>query len=247
MPLTIPPSVAYQAPLVPIAGRWRSAPAEGDKYIACEIDWGVTVPLGKAVQFSLNAGPVEFSQIVAFSVDNGRNGSDVSFIFPDTGRQLTVPAFSQGVYPVFTAALTFYAMADNSVVGDVTEFEILNAMPPPVSVLPSQEQSHAGVSGIGMGNGTTALVAAGVNGTVQGFSGTIFVPAGATGFCVVALVDGAGQSLWATFVNGSTAAQNIPISVQNLALRFTNGVNVVVSSSSLSAGNAVMNVYYSVP
>ena len=167
--------------LVPIAARWNKPPAEGDKFIACEIDWGVTTPVGQAVQISLTAGPVALSQIVAFSVDNGRSGSDVSFIFPDTGKQLTVPAFAQGVYPVFTGSLSFYVMAEVAAVGDVTQFEILNSLPPPVSVLPSQLQSHSGVTGIGLvANLTTPIIPAGVNGTLQGFAGTFFVPAAAT-------------------------------------------------------------------
>lgn len=248
MPLTIPAFVAYQSPLLPIAGRWNTKPSEGDKFIACEIDWGITVPIGKAVQFSLNAGPVEFSQIVAFSVDNGRNGSDASFIFPDTGRQLTIPAFSQGVYPVFTNSLTFYVIAEAASVGDVTEFEILNSMPPPVSVLPSQEQSHGSLAGINLAaNGASAIIPAGVNGTLQGFTITAFVPAGATGSNVVYLQDGTGAQVFASFVNGAAQAQSITITQSNLAWRFTNGLNFVVTGSTLSAGNCVVNVYYSVP
>src|SRR5262249_38983560 len=182
------------------------------------------------------------------SVDNGRNGGDVSFLFPDTGRQLTVPAFAQGVYPVFTNALTFYVDAPASLLGDVTVFEILNSVPPPVSVLPSEEQSRSGVTGLNIANNqTTPIVPASVNGTLQGFNMTFFVPAGATGFCVIALQDGAGNQFWATFVNGTATAQNIDIAQSGLALRFTNGINFVVSSSTLSAGNGVANVYYSVP
>lgn len=248
MPLTIPPFVAYQSPLIPISARWRSPPPEGDKFIACEIDWGVTVPAGQAVQFSLNAGPIEFSQIVAFSVDNGRSGADVSFIFPDTGRQLTVPAFSQGTYPVFTNAMTFYAIAEAATVGDQTEFEILNSVPPAVSVLPSQEQSHTGVGGLNIApNQTTPIVPAGINGTLQSFSLSFYIPAGATGFNVISLQDGTGRQLWASFVNGAAAAQNLTFSQSNLGLRFANGINFVVASSTLSAGNGVVNLYYSVP
>src|SRR6185436_3787700 len=206
MPLTIPPFAAYQAALIPVASRWHTKPVEGPKFIPCEIDWGVTVPIGHAVQFSLNAGPVEFSQIVAFSVDSGRFGSRATFIFPDTGKQLTLPPFAQGVYPVFTNSLTFYVQGDDVSTGDVTVFEILNSMPPPVSVLPSQLQSHSGITGLSLSDSTTALVPAGVNGTLQGFSATVFIPAAATGFCIVSLVDGAGQTIWASFLNGAAQA-----------------------------------------
>jgi hypothetical protein len=248
VPFTIPPFAQYQAPLVPIAGRWNQAPPEGDKFIPVEIDWGVTVPAGNAVQIALNSGPVQFSQIVAMSVDNGRNGGDVSFLFPDTGKQLTVPAYAQGVYPVFTNALTFYVDCPAGVTGDMTVFEVLNSMPPPVSVLPSQEQSHSGVTGINTAiNGTTTIVPAGINGTLQAFSLTLYVPAAATGFCVVILQDGTGVQKWASFLNGAAQEQSIPVTQSGLALRFNNGLNFVVASSTLSSGNAVVNVYYSLP
>jgi hypothetical protein len=249
VPLTIPPFVAYQAPLVPIAARWHTKPPEGDKFIPCEIDWGLTVPLGQSVQFSLSAGPVEFTQIVAFSVDNGRCGGSASFLFPDTGKQLTLPPFAQGVYPVFTNALTFYVQGDGVSVGDVTVFEILNSMPPPVSVLPAQIQSHSGVSGINLAAvGTSVLIPAGVNGTLQAFTMTFYVPAAATGTATVFLQDGTGVNIWASFINGAATAQTIPVSQTGLALRFTNGLNFVVAAgSTLSAGNGVANVYYSVP
>jgi len=248
VPLTIPPFAAYQAALIPVASRWHTKPVEGPKFIPCEIDWGVTVPIGNAVQFALSAGPVEFSQIVAFSVDNGRSGGSATFIFPDTGKQLTLPPFAQGVYPVFTNSLTFYVQGDDVLPGDVTVFEILNSMPPPVSVLPSQLQSHSGITGVNIApNGSTNVVPAGINGTLQGFSITVFVSAAATGFCVVSLVDGAGQSIWASFFNGAAQAQSVPITQGGLSQRFRNGLNLVVSSSSLTSGNAVVNVYYSVP
>jgi len=248
VPIQIPPFVAYQPALIPIAARWRHPPPEGDKFVACEIDWGITVPVGRAVQFSLNAGPVEFSQICAMSVDNGRNGGDVSFLFPDTGRQLTVPAFAQGVYPVFTNALTFYVDAPASLLGDVTVFEILNSVPPPVSVLPSEEQSHTGLTGLNIAvNQTTPIVPAGVNGTLQGFNFTFNIPAAATGGCTLALTDGGGNSFWAMFINGQTTAQTIVVTQSNLALRFTNGLYFSVSGSTLTSGNGVVNVYYSVP
>jgi hypothetical protein len=232
--------------LIPVNSRWRTKPLEGDKFIAAEIDWGVTVPIGQAVQFSLNAGPVEFSQICAFAVDNGRNGGDVSFIFPDTGRQLTIPPFAQGVFPVFTNALTFYALSENALVGDVTEFEILNALPPPVSVLPSQEQSHAGASGIGLStNSTTPVVAAGTNGTLQGFTVSGSALASGTGNCEVQISDGTGALLWAAFVSEPSGA--LSATQSGLQLRFTNGLNFVVSGTTLTGGFAVVNLYYSVP
>lgn len=246
MPITIPPSVAYQAALIPVTARWNVMPPEGPKFIPAEVDWGVTVPIGQAVAFSLNAGPVEFSQIVAFSVDNGRNGGDVSFIFPDTGRQLSVPAFAQGVFPVFTNSLTFYVISENSLAGDITEFEILNTMPPPVSVLPSQEQSNVSTPATGLNvNGSTPAIPAGITGTLQGYEITLNLPT--TGQATVSLVDGAGHTLMSHVFAASAASQTLALTQSNLRLRFTNGVNLVVSASTMPSGNCTANLFYSVP
>jgi hypothetical protein len=253
MPLTIPPFVAYQAPLIPIAGRWNKVPPEGDKMIPIEIDWAITAPAGQAVQFSLNAGPVEFTQIVALSVDNGRNGADVSFIFPDTGRQLTVPAYSQGVYPVFTNASTFYVISESANVGDISEFEILNSMPPPVSVLPSQEQSHSASPGVDLAtNGITPIVAAGTTGTLQGFqiSLTLRNLDAADHAATLFLLDGNGTVLWATIlIVPHDTAQTTSVAQSGLRLRFANGLSFSVQGSTIPVGNsyATVNAYYSVP
>lgn len=252
MPLTIPPFAAYQAPLIPIAARWRTPPVEGDKFVPCEIDWGVTVAAGLAVQFALNAGPVEFTQIVAVSVDNGRNGSNVSFIFPDTGKQLTIPAYAQGVYPIFSNAMTFYVESTSAVSGDVTVFEILNSMPPPVSVLPSQAQNNATSTGIAIGtNGTSQIVPTSViAGTLNAITIDVSAQAGATAqTAVVTLQDGLGHVLWSTGINvAANGALDQAYSLSGLSVRFFNGLAIVIGSSTISGGGFVSaNVYYSVP
>lgn len=249
MPIVVPPFVPYQAPLIPIRGLWNHPPPEGDRFIPVEVDWGVTTGLGMAIQISITAfSPVEFSQVCALNVDNGRNGADVDFLFPDTGRQLTVPAYCQGLFPVISNAMTFYVVSSSANVGDVTVFEICNSVPPPVAILPSQEQSHAGVSGIGLAaNSVNPLIPAGIVGTLQGFAITLFIPAGATGAATISLQDGTGAGIWATFANGAATEQTVQINQSGLRLRFVNGLNFVVASSTLSAGNAVATVYYAVP
>lgn len=248
MPLTIPPFAAYQAALIPVASRWSLAPPEGSKMIPAEIDWGVTVGVGLAVQFALNAGPVEFTQVVAFSVDNSRCGADVSFIMPDTGKQLTVPATAQGVYPVFTNSLTFYASAPGSNVGDVTVLVILNSMPPPVSVLPSEEQTSAAVAGINLLTaGTTQLIPAGVTGTLQGAS-LMFTNGGAAAFVAgVSLRDGTGAILW-TWAMTIAANSTTTVPLSALKMRFYNGLQFLIASpSGTGPAAATINLYYSVP
>jgi hypothetical protein len=111
MPLSIPAFDQYQSPMFPLRGLWNCVPREGDKFVNVEIDWQTTTKT-TCVQFSLSGNsPVALSQIVALYVDNGRSGSDVDFIFPDSGFVLTVPAHNQGMFPVLTNALMFYASA----------------------------------------------------------------------------------------------------------------------------------------
>jgi hypothetical protein len=248
VPITIPPFVQYQAPIYPIAGRWNQAPPEGDKFIPLEIDWGLTVPQGEAVQIALNNGPVEFTQIIALSVDNGRNGGDVSFLFPDTGKQLTVPAYSQGCYPVFTNALTFYIISPAAALGDVTCFEVLNSMPPPVAIQPSQTQSNASTPGVSLANGTTQLIPASVTGTLQAYDIVIDIVQSATaGTGTLAMIDGSGQNLWGHVINApASTTQTIPITASGIRLRFYRGISLVVSASTL-VGNITLNLFYSVP
>lgn len=250
MPLTIPNFVQFQAPLFPLRGLWNVSPGEGDRFVNAEIDWGTPGLTGAScVQFQLSGNsPVAFSQIVAMSVDNSRCGSDVDFIFPDSGFILTVPAFNQGVYPVFTNALMFYANSPLSVLGDVTIVQILNSMPPPVAIQPSSEQQQAGLQQLGLvTNGSTPVIPASVlGGTIDNIAVTISIGTGTTGAGLLQLVDGTGQVLWETIVEAATG--NTSISIPNLRLRFRNGVNAVVSISTLTGlPFATINLYYSTP
>lgn len=250
MPLTIPNFVQFQAPLFPLRGLWNASPPEGDRFVNAEIDWGTPGLTGAScVQFQLSGNsPVAFSQIVAMSVDNSRCGSDVDFIFPDSGFILTVPAFNQGVYPVFTNALMFYANSPLAVLGDVTIVQILNSMPPPVAIQPSSEQQQAGLANLNLNtNGTTAIIPASVaGGTIDAMSITIAIASGATGAGQLELVDGTGQILWETIVEADVG--NTSINLTGLRLRFRNGVNAVVLGSTLTGVTfATINLYYSTP
>jgi hypothetical protein len=252
MPITVPPFQAYQAPLIPLPGKWNAKPVEGDKFVPAEIDWGVTTGGTNAVQFALSSfSPVEFSQIVALYVDNGRNGSDVDFLFPDTGKQLTVPAYCQGLFPVITNSLTFYCVSALAGVGDVTIFEILNSLPPPIAVLPSQEQSQASATGIAMtATGSTQVIPPGTIGTIQSASILLSYATGASAqTCDFQLIDGNGTVLFAYHIAApaSTVATLAPINLGPLRLRFFNGVRFVVTQTTMTSCVATVNLYYSVP
>lgn len=248
MPIVVPPFVPYQAPLIPIRGLWNNPPPEGDRFIPVEIDWGVTTGLGMAVQISISAfSPVEFSQVCALNVDNGRNGADVDFLFPDTGRQLTVPAYCQGMFPIISNAMTFYVVSQGANVGDITVFEICNSIPPPVAILPSQEQSHANQNSISLtANGSTPVVPAGITGTVQSIA-MVLTNSGATQVSAnIFLVDGANNLIWAEGM--SLPAESVtPINLTGLRIRFTNGIVFNVTSAGAGTAFATVNIYYSVP
>src|SRR5262249_24566930 len=146
---------------------------EGDRFVNAEIQWRITTGATVCVQFDLSGNsPVAFSQIVAFSVDNSRCAGDVQFVFPDSGFVLDVPAYNQGVYPVFSNSLMFYALSPRGVVGDITVFQVLNSMPPPVAIQPSVIQEAVAPGGVLMDGSVASvqLVPAGVSGTLVGLS-----------------------------------------------------------------------------
>lgn len=250
--LTIPPFVQYQQPLFPLRGLWNRAPAEGDLFVNIEVDWLVTTNGLTAVQFSLSGNsPVTLSQIVALAVDNSRSGADVAFVFPDSGFSLVVPAHEGGVFPVLTNALMFYAVATSAIGGDVTVFQVLNSMPPPIPISPTFQQNHVGASGIPpQTNGSTAILPAGTSGTLNTLSMSIDLVAGASaGSVQLSIVDGAGHQLWANIYNvAASTTVNYPVNVSGLDLRFTNGLNFVVGgSTNITGGAIVVNAYYSTP
>lgn len=251
MPIIIPPFTPYQAPLIPIRGLWNNPPPEGDRFIPVEIDWGVTTGIGMAVQIAITAfSPVEFSQIVALNVDNGRNGADVDFLFADTGRQLTVPAYCQGLFPVISNAMSFYVVSTGAATGDITVFEICNSLPPPIAIQPSEEQSHAAVPNLDLHtNGSTVLVPAGTTGTVQSFTLAIAGAATTAGAAGFQLVDGTGAVLYTQTIAIPNGSSNQTVPVTGVRLRFINGLNAVIGSSNVPAAsaNVAINLYYSVP
>lgn len=252
MPVTVPPFTTYQAPLIAVPGWWNARPVEGDRIIGCEIDW--TAPgtgAGLCVQVSVSAfSPVEFSRIAAIAVDNGRNGSGVEFLFPDTGQTLSVPPYGQGTFPVYTNAKTFYVLSPQAGAGDVTTFGICNSVPPPVAIEAAEITSQAVVAGISTSvAASTVLIPAGITGTLTGFSITVGYQAGAgVQTAGLYLRDGSGNNLWAGNPNvGANAVGNVVYSLSGLDLRFYNGLNLIVAAGTNLTGSAAASIYYSVP
>jgi hypothetical protein len=229
----------------PLRGLWNHKPVEGDKFVSAEIDWGVTTKAGNAVQFALSGNsPVALSQIVAVNVDNARNNVDVLFLFPDSGFVLQVPAYAQGFYPVLTNALMFYVSAPGAVIGDHTVFNVLNSMPPAIPVQVTKSQLVANVASFNIATaGSAVLVPAGVNGMVSAFSFT-YSGGVTTGAATNALVDGSGRTIWL----GVVSSPGAPVVFSGIALQFVNGINIVVSNTTIAAGSfASVTLYYGVP
>lgn len=250
MSITIPEFVQFQGVLFPLRGLWRTIPPEGDRFVNAEIDWGSPGLLGvSCVQFQLSGNsPVAFSQIAAMSVDNSRCGSSVDFIFPDSGFVLTIPAFNQGVYPVFSNALMFYANAPLATLGDVTIVQILNSVPPPVAIQPSSEQEQSSVSGIAPLNGTTQIIPVGVSGTINAISisyGALDPATGSAGLDLVQGVALGGPALWAGFITGAQPTGSLNVS--GLQVRFADGLSLQVASSTFASGYIVVNIFYTSP
>ena len=245
MPLTIPPFTQFQGPLFPLRGLWNRPPPEGDYFVNAEIDWGSQNTA--AIQFALSGNsPVAMSQIVALYIDNRRCGVDTDFLFPDSGFLLTVPAHAQGLFPVLTNALMFYVIAQGAASADVTIVQILNSLPPPIPLVPSQAQNNASAAGIGIASGSTVLVPAPTNGTLNNISLSIDIGAVA-GNVVVSIQDGTGASLWTQVFTGTAAnPTNVQVDLSGMAVRFRNGLNLVLINSALT-GFIDANVYYQTP
>jgi hypothetical protein len=233
--------------MFPLRGLWNRAPAEGDMFVNVEIDWLVSPP-GGAVQFSLSGNsPVALSQIVALYVDNGRSGADAVFSFPDSGFELQVPAHNQGMFPVLTNALMFYASAPAAIIGDTTILQILNSMPPPISIAPASIQNHVSLTEASLTNGSAVLIPAPASGSLNTVSITVYVETETPGdLGQIQLVDGTGATLWTQVVIAIATAQNLIFDLSGLNLRFQNGVAVVMSESTIGGGYTV-NAYYSTP
>jgi hypothetical protein len=250
MPLTVPPFSQFQGNLFPLRGLWNKRPPEGDYFVNAEIDWGSANT--SAIQFALSGNsPVAMSQIVALYVDNRRCGVDCDFLFPDSGFLLTVPAHAQGLFPVLTNALMFYAIGTGAAGADVTIVQILNSLPPPLALIISTAQNNVAITGINAAvNGTTPLVASTINGTLNTLAISVDLTAGATaGGVQLSILDGLGAAVWANFFSvPASSTINIPINLTGLNLRFRNGLNLVVTASTnITVGAVDVNAFYSTP
>lgn len=252
MALVVPPAVNYQSPLVAVPTRWQNKnPAEGPKMIPCEIDWGQMGGPNNSVFFNLqNNATLNFSQITAIAVDNSACGGDVQFAFPDTTETVTIPAYSPKIIvPVFTNQTQFYVLGIGVQATDVTRFSIQNVVPPPIAVPVTEEQNTAVFNNITTqitAPGTLQLVPAGVNGTVE----TVFATVNAGGgILIFTLQDGSGKIIAGGQTTGVAGSSTFTVlDLQEIRVRFQNGLRFISSVATISAGGAAsINVYYRTP
>jgi len=249
MPINLPPAVNYQSPLVAVPTRYGQDPREGPKLIACEINWATMGGAGQCVNFNLqNNTTLEFSQIVALSVDNSQCGADIQFVFPDTTETTTIPAYSpKTIIPVFTNQTQFFCLAQGALASDVTRFSIHNSLPPPIAVPTTQHQNVAANGGLNVINvASTQLIPTGINGTLEDIYGYYPASSSSAGAATWQLVDGASNVIAAgqitTSGSSTPSSASTFISLTNCAIRFTNGVKFQILTSTMVSGAAVASV-----
>lgn len=252
MQIVVPNAVNYQSPLIAVPSRLLSEPREGRKQVPCEIAWGDMAPDGCMLLNLGNNATLEFSQVIALKVDNSLCGATVTFVFPDTGDTVAVPAYSPNtVIEVFSQQTQFYVVAAGPISGDITRFQILNFLPPPISISVSTEQQTAIVSGISAAAaGNTQIVPAGVNGTLQALEIHFGVAnAAADSNADIQILDGNGKLIaqGVAFVKNATSSLTTLVSLQDIAVRFENGLIATVGGLLIASGQFNVNAYYRLP
>lgn len=256
MSTIIPPAKNYQSPLISIPARWQNMPTEGARYMVVDISWLTMGYLtGNNSCIAINTagqGAQTISQIVALSVDNSQCGADIVFIFPDTAQTYTVPAYSPNTtFPVFTGQTQLYINALGVTSSDNTRMTIHNYMPPVLAVPVTNEQQFLGLGNINItGAGSTVLVAAPQNGTVEALSIGVAVPSATLAYNNLFQVrDGTGVTLATCNAAGAlNSTQNgLILNLIDISPRFRSGLSLVQSGGFAPGGTLSVNLYYRVP
>lgn len=255
MPLTIPPAVNFQSPLVAVPSGVLNSPREGNRQISCEVDWAT---MGGAkncvnVNFSNNA-TLDFSQIVALKVDNSQCGSDVVFIFPDTGDTVAIPAGTPyALVPVFTHGQQFFVKNLNEEADDITRFQILNFLPPPVTVGIATAQDGVSPAPLAMVAGVgNVLVNNTVFGTVQSLTVQKALLAPAAAYLMnLNIKDGLGNIIAkCTAAGPASPGDGIILNLSNINIRFGQGIFADIVGGSPPGGTDcyfLVNLAYRTP
>lgn len=254
MSMTVPPAVNYQSPLVSFPTRWQNEkPTEGPRQIPCEIDWGSMGGANNCLNINIQNNAVQnFSQIVALKVDNSLSGADVQFIFTDMNDTVTIPAYESAVVPVFTGQTQFFVSAPNAQSEDITRFQILNCLPPPIAIAPSSAQDVLASAAIALTVGTTTLLASTVSGTIEGvnISASVRNPGGTWGLQFT-YRDGTGTILWVAEMVGESgvSATAILAAMAPVHIRFQGGITLAITGTAPGGdgGFVTTNMPYRTP
>lgn len=250
MSVIVPPAKNYVDPIIAVPSNFNRVDPLGQRQVNLDVVWGTMGGPNNCISFNMQSkGAAVISQICAISIDNSACGADLLFIFPDTDQTYPVPAGSPAdVFPVFTNQTQFYLSCPGAIPSDVTRFAVLNYPTAPSSIPATQEQNNAGVGEIPEGIGTTIVIPAGTNGTIEAISVFANLPADSNGADQFYIVDGVGKQIATLQVGTSNnTQQNVQVlSLSNLAMRFQNGLNFVVTQDDSNATYSV-NLYYKKP
>jgi hypothetical protein len=196
MPIEVPPAVNYSGQMIALPSLSQDEPREARLQIAAEVTWATMGGATRTVAF--DAGNSGLRQISSLKIDNSKSGADVTFVFPDTSETITIPAQTPlAVVPVFSNALSFYALCPNASPTDQTRFLILNYLAPPTEVKWNEAGTLTAAFSPLWTNApqTTNIFPRGINGTLQFF--TYFTAVTGAGAVVsslgsVSLIDGTG-------------------------------------------------------
>lgn len=256
MAFTVPAAVNYPSPLNAVPLDWLTPPVEGAKGIQCSIIWNAAgAGANKSVYLNLqNNATLNFSKVRALVFDNSENGSDVQVIFPDTETTVSIPAYTPyAVIPVFTNQTQFYITSPNALATDVTNFMVMNTLPPPIAVPTTQEQNFENSGRVNVSvSGNAVLLAAGVSGTLESvyINGIGLGIVGTAWSLDFSLVDGTGTTIFSGTQGGSAGA-NQPFTMADLGdirVRFSQGLKMVWSTFGTPDSVFIAaNVYYRTP
>jgi hypothetical protein len=222
-------------------------PHEGRMQVNVAIDWS----LGTGFSFNLaNPSPQGFSKVAALFCDNINCASDVTFIWPDTQIEVTVPANSQGLYPAGVGT-AFVVSAPTGGAGDTTFVQFFNYYPYPVAVTKSVFQTAALANGINATvTGLTTILPTTINGVLQSASVTARILGGASNTQINFTVqDGTGAAIMKSgFYGQSNAANNaVVVNSTGINVKFRQGLvfNVTSVVNAPNAGSVFdFNGYY---
>lgn len=248
MPVKPPPFVPYPSPVSTVPAFTLREPHEGPRMVHCEVDWVNMGGPSFALAFDLSQNsPQNFTQIIALNVDNTSSSVDVRFAFPDTGSQLTVPAGVEGIYPVFTGQTKFYLWAISETVSslDITTFDALNFLPPPVEIARSEQLATLSPMGVPI-NGTvqTAIITPAKSGILQGLNIQVDFDAPANFAMAITVFDGNSVPLWQGHINNAAGGyvSKTMVDMDALNQRFYGPLSIQVASSPAPVATSFVDV-----